>query len=343
MQRFLCLLVSLFLLAAFAPAAAFAQIGNINDLAAKNSLEAQDIARIEKFVADQSAKLSSKDPQEVKAARDALLRVLQERTVTLAFRGEYAKNLIALLEQLLKNPGVDLHAANALRIAGELATRSIVDPLLLAGLKDSRSSVRYAAAFAIARMFETIGLHSPAIDPAKLKEVVRAVAELIKTEPDALVLDGLVLAMRAALRVPPDAVRSDSNFVWSTVSVLAEAATTRSTGLAKEQKPAQVVPVLLRITLAIRETVTGANLAVPQAQKGAIFKFCTDGAAAAKALRNAPPPADAQAADIEKMRADLTKLEEALNSLSDLLGGKSAPAGPGNPGGRPGGNAPGGG
>jgi hypothetical protein len=330
MQRLLCLFASLFLVMALAPAPVLAQIGNINALAAKSALSAQDEAAIRKYVDDQSAGLSSADPLAVKRSRDVLLRPLQESTVTLAFRGEYAKALIPILEPLLKG-AVDHQAANALRVAGDLATQSVIDPLILAGLKDPRSSVRYAAAFAAARMYEMVALHSPAITASKLSEVMRTVAELIKTEADPLVLDGLVLAMRSALRVP-DKIQ-DANFTWNTVSALADAAAARVAKLASEDKPGAVVAVMLRITLALREAATGANLAVPEPQRVKILKFCSDAIAIVRAQKAAAPAAAAKPADVEKLRADLGKLEESLNSLTNLLGGKPAAAAPRAPGG----------
>ncbi|MGD9689214.1 MAG: HEAT repeat domain-containing protein [Phycisphaerales bacterium] len=311
MQRTFRALLALLLLFAVAPCPTLAQ-GGLQGLPEKRQLSDAERQQIKGFC-DQHIPGLSQGPLEIKRSRETLLKYLIDpKVISGDFRREYALWLLPSLQQLVKDKS-DLKAVNALQIAGELATQSIVD-LLLGSLKDERVSVRFAAASAIGRMFDAVRLYEPAVVPAKLMDVVRELAQLVRTEKDPRVLDALVLAFESALKVPADQV-NDATFRPSLSTATAKAIGARAKVLPDEPAADRVLAVLLRGVTAMRNAATQALLTprgLPPQQRTDIRDMCSDVLTGVAALRAKGELSGNTARDAEQ-------LETAAKSLRDLL------------------------
>ena len=137
------------------PSVSVAQVSSLNAaLAQKQALSDSDKAEIEAFVKANSSALSGTDAIALKNARNALLKPLEAKGTTAGFRIAYGAAILNVIDGIIKT-GDELQAANALRIAGELATSSAASATKL-GLASAKPGVRYAATFGYARSFDAV-------------------------------------------------------------------------------------------------------------------------------------------------------------------------------------------
>ncbi|XVJ58336.1 MAG: hypothetical protein HEQ23_02620 [Tepidisphaera sp.] len=158
---------------------------------------------IEDFVALHIKDLASGEAEKVRKGKNALVNPLLERVVSVPFRLEYSRVLLAAdLANLCKDKN-DTVAINALRLAGEVAENGTV-ALVEEGFKDTRSAIRYAAVFAAGRSFEQVmpAGRAVAVTSGRLEQLVRSTAAVMnKDKEEALVVDGASRALLAAARV----------------------------------------------------------------------------------------------------------------------------------------------
>lgn len=175
-------------------------------------LSADDRSQVTRYIDASKAGLSGNN-DEVSAARKALLRPLLSSSVAQAFRLEYAKQLLPVVQPLVKSKNPDI-AVNAVRIAGELATHDSI-AVLAEALKDSNPAVRLTAAMGYERTFATVrgDSPSPAIVARDGSEAVKSLATAFAAEQDPLVADAIVYAFDAAIKANTSAlpgVRQDA-------------------------------------------------------------------------------------------------------------------------------------
>jgi hypothetical protein len=264
-----------------------------------------DEATIAAYVAAQASGLTGDDAA-VKSARDMLLRPIAQPGVTEPFRRAYAKALGPVLTTAFASDK-DLHRANTMRIAGEVAASTLVQ-FLVDGLKDKSSSVRYAAAFGIARLFEASNRSDPAVSTQRMGEIISALASVVKSEADPLVLDGAVLGFKAALDLEPERLRDPSwSFRNASLVSFANALGARIAALSGEQKAADKLPVALRGLVVVREMVqimVSKAGGFPADPKSAIKNACKAILDAEPALRKSVGPAGTEGVDAVKAATD---------------------------------------
>lgn len=197
------------------------------------------------------------DDAAIKSARGALLGPLgcSSPATGAGFRVEYAKALVPVLTPLTGDAR-DQVAANALRIAGELATSSSL-PLISTGLKDKRSSVRYAACFAAGRVFEAIRLSPPAVGQVEIETLLQDLSSFMAAESEPALLDGCVLALSAGVGVPGTQIKGYDVRSRSAI-FLAEAVGAKARTLKGVSADGPTLPVLLRACTTIRNAVIDA-------------------------------------------------------------------------------------
>ena len=193
------------------PAICLAQVSTLDPaIVQKQAMSEKDKSDIESFVKANSAALGGKDAIALKNARNNLLKPLEKGAATAGFRIAYGAAVLNAVDSIIKT-GEELQAANALRLAGELATSSAVSSVKL-GLASDKPGVRYAATFGYARSFDAVerGFRAgsqPALTASNMVGMVRDLSAIVSgtTERDPQVLDGAVLALAAAVRIPDSA------------------------------------------------------------------------------------------------------------------------------------------
>lgn len=203
---------------------------------------------IQRCVEQQQAGLASEDPAAIRRARDQLEQPLLESGVSIPFRIEYTRQLLPVLKNLAKNPR-DIVAANALHLAGELATPTAADLLTDTGLRDPRPAVRYAAAYGLKRAFEQIGASSSTVfQPSDAQKAIRAIGSVIAQESEPHVLEGCVRALDAAAAISDSKLRGVR---VTAVQVLATELGKR----AQAAKSLDIAPALIRAGQVLRDTM----------------------------------------------------------------------------------------
>lgn len=209
----------------------------------------QEIARcIDRVKAD----LASEDPAAIRRARDEMERPLLDPDVSIAFRIEYTRQLLPILEPLAKHER-DIVAANALHLAGELATPLAGELLTRVGLRSERPAVRYAAAYGLKRTFEQIQATSSVYQPDDASKVIQSLGGRIGAETDPHVLEGYTRAFEAAAAVPEAKLRG----------VRATAAQVLAAEMGKRAQNAagkvEIGPALIRAGQVLRDTMNNPN------------------------------------------------------------------------------------
>ncbi len=149
------------------------------------------------FAASLLPGLSSESAVEVAEARRALVKPLRDPQVTAPVRIELATRLKSSLTAAAGGKA-EASAVNALVIAGDLATVESLG-VIEAGMRSTGAPVRYEAAYASMRVFQTAG--SAGASPIRADAVdghVRTLESWLKAEPEPMVVAALVRALAAA-------------------------------------------------------------------------------------------------------------------------------------------------
>ncbi|MBL8990290.1 MAG: HEAT repeat domain-containing protein, partial [Phycisphaerae bacterium] len=178
------------------------------------------------------------------------------------FRVEYAKALLPVIDPLTQDAR-DQVAANALRIAGELATTNSVPPIIRA-LKDQRAAVRYAACYAAGRVFDALRMpdtvSAAAVGSADVDGLLAELSALFAAENDPAVLDGCALAFSGATGIAGGKIKGyDARS--QAVTIFCNAAGARARTLKGIAADAPVVPVMLRAATNVRNALISAGSA----------------------------------------------------------------------------------
>lgn len=203
---------------------------------------------IQRCVEQQKAGLASADPKAVQRARDQLELPLLEQGVSISFRIEYTRQLLPVLSELARGSN-ELAAANALHLAGELATPAASDLLTKTGLRDTRAAVRYAAAYGLKRTFEQIEASSSVFQAVDAENAIKDIGRAIAAEKDPYVLEGFARAMDAAAAISDSKLRG----------VRVVAAQVLATEMGKRAQGAQTLeigPALIRAGQVLRDMMT---------------------------------------------------------------------------------------
>lgn len=166
------------------------------------SLTEDQKAKVSDYVKEHVPGLASGDPDKVKKSRNYLTQPLLENSVTVGFRSTYSELLAGQkLAELCKDK-TELVAINALRVAGELTTPDARD-MLVEGMSDKRSSVRYAAVFACIRTFEQAAPSTrfPAMNADGMTPIIEALSKVLTTEKEVNIVDASARALLAATKV----------------------------------------------------------------------------------------------------------------------------------------------
>lgn len=125
--------------------------------------------------------------------------------------------MVPVISPLVANTNDEI-AINALRIAGELGTRSAMN-LLDTGLKDKRASVRTMAALQYVRAFGTMRTGSTHLVQANTDPAIVTLLAALDAEQDALVLEAIVSALDSAGRIPDSTMSAKGNEALATATV----------------------------------------------------------------------------------------------------------------------------
>lgn len=244
----LLLLCGAVLLSAPLGGVAFAQIGSAlpEDVSRTPAVTADQKAAIQRLIADNTAGLSS-DAAAIRRARNALVAPLRVGRISSAFRLDYSSQLLPVIRPLLASDKPEV-SVNAVRLAGELGTRSGMD-LLEAALKDKRPEVRVMAAMGFARTFNTAREGSTPLIPAQTDPSIAALSAALGTENESTVLDALFGALQSAAKVPDDSIQGLRTRALEEIG-------SQAASLAQRAKPEQDA-VLLRATKALFDELSG--------------------------------------------------------------------------------------
>lgn len=190
----------------------------------------------------------SGDKDQIKKSRKALAADFDNpANVSVSFRLELSKLLLPGLTPLV-NDKTDLVAANALQIAGEVATADSLG-LLARGLTDPRPAVRCAAAYGYKRLFDQLRQSSPAFQPVDAIKACNEVAARIAAEKDPHVLEEYARALESGATVSTENVRG--------LRPATVAATAKEFGARIRSKDAQLdlAPAMIRAGQVLRDAV----------------------------------------------------------------------------------------
>jgi hypothetical protein len=258
--------------ACLAPIAA-AQLGDLGENVRRAPAITPDQTQaIADYVRRNSGNLGGDDPLLIRRDRAALLSPLLDSAATVPFRLEYARALLPVVEPLTSHEN-EIVAINALVIVGEVATAQSVDVVMRA-LASPRPSVRYQAAYAIRRTFETLAaLPAPTIRDDQAADALRRSAARLIAEEDALVADALTLALLQAGK--------RNEYRSQALAALSGAVSARAKSLSTAA-PEEGVQVLMRAAVGVRDALAGARTgqlsaeAIRQAAEmgGNIIAYC---------------------------------------------------------------------
>lgn len=220
-----------------------------------SDLTADQREAVKQFVDAYKAGLSG-SAVEIKRSRNALLEPLRGARVTVAFRLEYTRQLTPVLRPLITSTN-EVVAVNSLRVAGDLATASSVE-MLADALKDKRVGVRYIASSGFENTFQAMRRTVPAVGGAQALRTMDTLKAAVKVENDPRVLEGLVLALQEATRIPTGQVEGMRD---AAIRAMAEAVSDKT---ADRTVGAWADPAFRRAILAIRTAVTNPDITEPE-------------------------------------------------------------------------------
>ncbi len=266
-------------------------------------------------------------PAEIKKSRNAMLEPLRGDQVSVQFRLEYTRQLVATLKPLSSDQD-EIIAVNALRITGELATAGSVD-ILAEALKDKRPGVRHAAATGFKRTFVAIERTAPAIGTGQQAlRTLDALKAALEAEGDPHVLEEIVLAFQQATKIPSQQLGGMRDAAMDALA-LATSAKLAKGGVSPDAERA-----LRRGAQTIREAVSdniGANQ--PRIDDGVlrraaamagdllayVYNRLKDGALDGGAAPNNPGTTDRRRSDLALLASES---ERAVFFIHEKLGGQ---------------------
>ncbi|MCA9303081.1 MAG: hypothetical protein KC996_03060 [Phycisphaerales bacterium] len=156
--------------------------------------------QIQEYVDALSGPLNSDDVRDASRAREQLVRPLEDRDVSVAFRQAYSQSLATMLSAQSDSDDIQQQLL-ALRLAGELATSDALR-VIRKHLSSGDNGVRLFAIGRVQRVFEMTAAHGPAISSTEAAELIRLVSEKGKKSADPIELDGIVRALAAGSALP---------------------------------------------------------------------------------------------------------------------------------------------
>ncbi|MEL6328522.1 MAG: hypothetical protein AAFR38_02575 [Planctomycetota bacterium] len=202
------LTISLALLATGLSTNAQGQVGNIGrDVIGATSIGDRERTVIQDAVDNRRDALLSGDWSRYRGARDALLDTLTGRGVTVAYRQTLTEILLPVAEQIPQAgpSGESWPRMAPLRIAGDLATTTSVDRVVLPALAAPEPEVRYFALTVAGKVFQSMGA-SPAVAAPTARRLVEAAGLQLASAEDPLIAGAAAQALEVATRVSPDLV-----------------------------------------------------------------------------------------------------------------------------------------
>lgn len=139
------------------------------------SVNAGQRSQIENFVNNWASQATSGDASNVKQALEALTEPLHGRGVSIAFRQSYAQLLMPTIDQLLEEDEVQ-SKISALRLAGDLATPAAANRVRRL-INDDDAGVRLFAVASAGRLFESAGVHGPAITDSDASALIDTIID----------------------------------------------------------------------------------------------------------------------------------------------------------------------
>lgn len=244
--------------------AAWAQPLAPNVVAAPGALSAADREAIKAFVARHAPGLSAAENAKVQQSRAELIAPLQEASASVSFRSAYAAELAPALQPLAGNDR-DVVAVNAMRLAGKMA-HTQAGPIIDAGLKSTKISVRYAAVAAIGDTFDTLARSAPAMDIGAARDLLRKLGPVLRTEAEAHIFDAAVRALMSAAAIDREGwghLRDDA------MNQLAPAVSERLQKLGNQPAADAFMQAIIRANSAARDTLLagGGRALGPEAAK----------------------------------------------------------------------------
>jgi len=168
----------------------------INDaLVSASSIDREQQATLEAFVAQWRADLQSEDATTRQRARDALLDPLTRSGVTpsRAFRRAYDDAFEGAIEGLVRHDELGV-AICAMQVAGAMGTQSGFTALMTA-LEDERPGARYTAALQMGRLLGVADEGGAVIRGQQIDEGLEALRDLLATDEQILVALGATRAL----------------------------------------------------------------------------------------------------------------------------------------------------
>lgn len=215
------------------------------------TLTSDQRGEIAAFVGDHRDALLSGDARRVSTSREAVLRPLAGRTVSVAFRQAYADTLQEVIDALLETDSPAGRYA-ALRIAGALATDATARQVA-AHLDDETVATRLFASAQLERTFVSANTPTPSISPAVARRIVDRLGATVATDPSRLVADAAVRALVMATKLTEG--RQDEVRFHAT-RVLSDKLGERLRALDPGADAAQEIAVALRAVPHVRLAVT---------------------------------------------------------------------------------------
>lgn len=240
--------------------AAFPSHAQLNDLpsgiVSRLQLSPDDEATVREFVERHAtvALLAHVDTEVIRQARSRLVRPLLDRDVSASFRLTYSRLLLPVLGPLISHER-DVVAVNAIVIVAELGTGEAIDAVNKVARSKS-AVVRYQAAYAVTRTFESIQNSAVAVVPAVAESLAEGLEKRIAEESDPSVLDGLTragIAACAVMKPGMELVRPKA------VSSLARGLSKRSDLSGDKILPDTTQGSLLRVVADLRDHIAGAR------------------------------------------------------------------------------------
>lgn len=190
---------TLILAAAFvliAPSATAQVTGNLpGSIIQSGSISAAAQQQIQSYVDSVTGALASDDLRESSRAREQLLRPLEDRDVSVAFRQAYGQSLADVIAEHSSSDDVQKQLL-ALRVAGELATTDSVR-IIREHMSSDDAGVRLFAIGRVQRVFEITTAHGPAISSNEASNLVSLLTSKADSTNDPIELDGIVRALAA--------------------------------------------------------------------------------------------------------------------------------------------------